>query len=91
MTQQHHTVIVGQVGQGKTTTTAELLASMRLQPGRIATGEVRGEASELLKAWNTGHAGGIVSTAAAGLPGVMRRLDLFDIPEIKMPEEGGGK
>lgn len=68
MTQQHHSVIVGQVGAGKTTTTAELL-----------------------QAWATGHPGGTVSTAAAGVHDAMRRLDLFDLPEIKLPKEGGGK
>ena len=50
-----------------------LKATMRLRPDRIIVGEVRGgEALALLKAWNTGHPGGICtvhanSCARAGL------------------------
>lgn len=47
-------------------------ATMRLRPDRILVGEVRGgEALDLLKAWNTGHPGGIATvhanSAAEGL------------------------
>lgn len=46
--------------------------TMRLSPDRIVIGEVRGaEALDLLKAWNTGHSGGVstlhASSAARGL------------------------
>jgi type IV secretion system protein TrbB len=46
--------------------------TLRLRPDRIIVGEVRGaEALELVKAWNTGHPGGITTvhadTAAAAL------------------------
>jgi len=46
--------------------------TLRLRPDRIIVGEVRGaEALELLKAWNTGHPGGVTTvhadTAAAAL------------------------
>jgi type IV secretion system protein VirB11 len=49
-----------------------LRACMRLKPNRIVVGEVRGaEAHTLLKAWNTGHPGGIATVhandAASGL------------------------
>ena len=49
-----------------------LKASMRLRPDRILVGEVRGpEALALLKAWNTGHPGGVATVhanhACAGL------------------------
>lgn len=49
-----------------------LKATMRLRPNRIIVGEVRdGAALSLLKAWNTGHPGGIstihANDAAAGL------------------------
>ena len=45
---------------------------MRLRPDRIIVGEVRGgEALALLKAWNTGHPGGVctvhANSARAGL------------------------
>lgn len=51
---------------------ALLRATMRLRPDRILVGEVRGaEALALLKAWNTGHPGGLATVhandAAAGL------------------------
>lgn len=40
-------------------------ATMRLRPDRIIIGEVRGpEALDLLKAWNTGHPGGIATIHA---------------------------
>lgn len=42
-----------------------LKATMRLRPDRILVGEVRGgEALSLLKAWNTGHAGGVATVHA---------------------------
>lgn len=42
-----------------------LKATMRLRPDRILVGEVRGgEALALLKAWNTGHPGGIATVHA---------------------------
>lgn len=49
-----------------------LRATMRLRPDRILVGEVRGgEALALLKAWNTGHPGGVATihanSAEAGL------------------------
>src|SRR5262245_25178748 len=47
-------------------------STLRLRPDRIIVGEVRGpEALDMLKAWNTGHPGGITTvhanSAAAGL------------------------
>lgn len=42
-----------------------LKATMRLRPDRIIVGEVRGgEALALLKAWNTGHPGGVCTVHA---------------------------
>jgi type IV secretion system protein VirB11 len=42
-----------------------LKATMRLRPDRILVGEVRGEeALALLKAWNTGHPGGVATVHA---------------------------
>jgi type IV secretion system protein VirB11 len=51
-------------------------SSLRLRPDRIPIGEVRGaEALDLLKAWGTGHPGGI-GTIHAGSPlGALRRLE----------------
>lgn len=47
-------------------TMADLVRStMRLRPDRIVVGEVRGgEALDMLKAWNTGHPGGIATIHA---------------------------
>jgi hypothetical protein len=40
-------------------------------------------ADELLRGLlGSGHAGGVVSTAAASAPDAMRRLELLDLPEI---------
>ena len=48
---------------------ADLVRStLRLRPDRIIVGEVRGgEALDLLKAWNTGHPGGIATVHALSL------------------------
>jgi type IV secretion system protein TrbB len=51
-------------------------ASLRLRPDRIPIGEVRGpEALELLKAWGTGHPGGIGTIHAGTALGALRRLE----------------
>src|SRR5216684_6880173 len=52
------------------------MASLRLRPDRIPIGEVRGaEALDLLKAWGTGHPGGIGTIHAGSALGALRRLD----------------
>ena len=58
-------------------TLAELVrASLRLRPDRIPIGEVRGpEALDLLKAWGTGHPGGIGTIHAGSGLGALRRLE----------------
>ncbi|MDR3438106.1 P-type conjugative transfer ATPase TrbB [Telmatospirillum sp.] len=51
-------------------------SSLRLRPDRIPVGEVRGaEALDLLKAWGTGHPGGIGTIHAGSAIGAMRRLE----------------
>jgi type IV secretion system protein TrbB len=50
-------------------------ATMRLRPDRIVIGEVRGaEALGLLKAWATGHPGGVTTVHANSAPAVLTRL-----------------
>jgi type IV secretion system protein VirB11 len=50
--------------------------TMRLRPDRIIVGEVRGgEALALLKAWNTGHPGGITTIHANSAAAALLRLD----------------
>ena len=51
-------------------------SSLRLRPDRIPVGEVRGsEALDLLKAWGTGHPGGIGTIHAGSGIGALRRLE----------------
>lgn len=56
--------------------TACIKATMRLRPDRIIVGEVRGgEALGLLKAWNTGHPGGLSTLHANGTREGLIRLE----------------
>ena len=51
-------------------------SSLRLRPDRIPIGEVRGaEALDMLKAWGTGHPGGIGTIHAGNALGALRRLE----------------
>ena len=56
---------------------AELVRSaLRLRPDRIPIGEVRGaEALDLIKAWGTGHPGGIATIHTGSAIGALRRLE----------------
>ncbi|TXI12563.1 MAG: P-type conjugative transfer ATPase TrbB [Novosphingobium sp.] len=51
-------------------------SSLRLRPDRIPIGEVRGsEALDLLKAWGTGHPGGVGTIHANSAVGALRRME----------------
>jgi type IV secretion system protein TrbB len=56
---------------------ADLVRStLRLRPDRIIVGEVRGpEALDMLKAWNTGHPGGITTVHANSAQAGLTRLE----------------
>lgn len=56
---------------------ADLVRStLRLRPDRIIVGEVRGpEALDMLKAWNTGHPGGIATVHANSARSALYRLE----------------
>ena len=56
---------------------ADLVRStLRLRPDRIIVGEVRGpEALDMLKAWNTGHPGGIATLHANSAVAALHRLE----------------
>jgi type IV secretion system protein VirB11 len=56
---------------------ADLVRStLRLRPDRIVVGEVRGpEALDMLKAWNTGHPGGIATVHAKSARSALYRLE----------------
>jgi len=61
--------------------------TMRLRPDRIIIGEVRGgEALALLKAWNTGHPGGLTTVHANSAPAALMRLDTL-IQEAGVPPQ----
>jgi P-type conjugative transfer ATPase TrbB len=51
-------------------------STLRLRPDRIIVGEVRGaEALDMLKAWNTGHPGGIATVHANSAISALYRLE----------------
>ncbi|SLK12263.1 P-type conjugative transfer ATPase TrbB [Novosphingobium mathurense] len=51
-------------------------STMRLRPDRIVVGEVRGpEALDMLKAWNTGHPGGIATIHANSALAALHRVE----------------
>lgn len=56
-----------------------LVSTLRLAPDRIVLGECRdgGAALTLLKAWNTGHRGGLTTLHANGASEVVPRLDIL--------------
>ena len=56
---------------------ADLVRStLRLRPDRIIVGEVRGpEALDMLKAWNTGHPGGIATVHANSAMSALYRIE----------------
>jgi len=58
-------------------TMADLVRStLRLRPDRIIVGEVRGgEALDMLKAWNTGHPGGIATVHANSAASALLRVE----------------
>lgn len=66
--------------RGSTSLQDLVRSTLRLRPDRIIVGEVRGaEALDLLKAWNTGHPGGITTLHANSAHGALRRLEQLTI------------
>ncbi|WP_395334020.1 P-type conjugative transfer ATPase TrbB [Novosphingobium sp. BL-8H] len=62
--------------QGVATIADLVRSTLRLRPDRIIVGEVRGpEALDMLKAWNTGHPGGIATIHANGASAALHRLE----------------
>ncbi len=62
-------------------------ATMRLRPDRIVIGEIRGrEALALLKAWNTGHPGGLTTVHANSAGAALSRIDQL-VQEAGVPSQ----
>lgn len=63
-------------------------STLRLRPDRIVVGEVRGaEALDLLKAWNTGHPGGVTTLHANSAPGALTRLEHLALEAVSSPSQ----
>jgi type IV secretion system protein VirB11 len=61
-------------------------SALRLRPDRIPIGEVRGaEALDLIKAWGTGHPGGIGTIHAGSALGALRRLEQLIQEAVPIP------
>ena len=70
-----------------------LRTTLRFKPDRIVMGEVRGaEAYTLLKAWNTGHPGGIATIHANGVNEALYRFEscVRDHPGVKVNRQEVG-
>ncbi|MBF6571673.1 MAG: P-type conjugative transfer ATPase TrbB [Candidatus Binataceae bacterium] len=79
------------VMQLHTTAAADLTfltrTTMRARPDRIIIGEVRGaEALALLKAWNTGHPGGVTTVHANSASAALTRLGSL-VQEARVPPQ----
>ena len=73
---QSQNLVALRTKEGVSTLTDLVRASLRLRPDRIPIGEVRGpEALDLLKAWGTGHPGGVGTIHAGSGLGALRRLE----------------
>ena len=75
-------------GTEPTVTMTDLLrVTMRLRPDRIVVGEVRGaEALALIKAWNTGHPGGVATVHANSPADALQRIEnLIGEASYKIP------
>ncbi|MGZ2454216.1 P-type conjugative transfer ATPase TrbB [Rhizobium ruizarguesonis] len=63
-----------------------LKSTMRLRPDRIVVGEVRdGAALTLLKAWNTGHPGGVATIHSNTAMSALRRLEQLAAEASQQP------
>jgi type IV secretion system protein VirB11 len=61
---------------GSVSMTDLVRSTLRLRPDRIIVGEVRGpEALDMLKAWNTGHPGGIATVHANSAASALYRIE----------------
>jgi len=75
---------------GKNVTLGDLVRStLRLRPDRIIVGEVRSaEALEMLKAWNTGHPGGIATVHANSAKAALGRIEQMILEAVSVVPHG---
>ena len=76
-------------GAGSVTMADLVRSTLRLRPDRIIVGEVRGpEALDMLKAWNTGHPGGIATVHANSALRALHRIEqLVQEAVVTVPRE----
>ncbi len=76
-------------GFGSVTMADLVRSTLRLRPDRIIVGEVRGpEALDMLKAWNTGHPGGIATVHANNALRALYRIEqLVQEAVVTVPRE----
>ena len=76
-------------GVGSVTMADLVRSTLRLRPDRIIVGEIRGpEALDMLKAWNTGHPGGIATVHAnSALRALYRIEQLVQEAVVTVPRE----
>ncbi len=68
--------VAARTREGVATLTDLVRSALRLRPDRIIIGEVRGpEALDLIKAWGTGHPGGVATLHAGSALGALLRLE----------------
>jgi len=71
-----HNLVALRTREGVASLADLVRSSLRLRPDRIIIGEVRGaEALDLIKAWGTGHPGGIGTLRAGSSLGALLRLE----------------
>ena len=71
---------------GVATLTDLVRSALRLRPDRIPIGEVRGaEALDLVKAWGTGHPGGVGTLHAGSARGALNRLEQLIQEAVLVP------
>ena len=88
-----HLALLSQPGDPGVTMAMLVRAALRLRPDRIVVGEVRdGSALDVLKAWNTGHPGGLATLHANGAEEALSRLeDLVGEVSAKTPRRAIGQ
>ncbi len=68
---------------GSATLSDLVRSALRLRPDRIPIGEVRGaEALDLIKAWGTGHPGGVGTLHAGSALGALARLEQLTLETV---------